>query len=145
MRLTDSTGQAHDVQEGRPQGRAATPYTKIGASEQVFAESEMRRQGHRWEVMTAPDGREEEEVTGALSYQDARRRLTDWRRERARRLLAGGAALGVSPRAAKELARRHRRRQRAPQCDALPASSVNTQSTAPGCVPTRGAGGPQFP
>jgi len=93
MTLTDSTGRAHDVQEGRPARRAATAYTKVGAREQAFDESEMRRQGDRWEVAIAPDGCAEE-VTGDLTYPEARRRLTDWRRERARRLLAGDTAAG---------------------------------------------------
>jgi hypothetical protein len=68
-------------------------YTKIGASEQAFRESEMRRAGAGWEVVTRPDGLEE--ITGDLGFQEARRHLGAWRRERARQLLAGNP---VAPR-----------------------------------------------
>jgi len=65
-------------------------YSKIGASEQAFRESEMRRAGASWEVVTRADGAED--VTGDLGFQEARRRLGAWRRERARQLLAGNPA-----------------------------------------------------
>jgi hypothetical protein len=90
MRLFDSRGIPHDVQIGGARPRASTGCTKMAASEQALSESEMRRCGDRWEVVTSPADREE--VTGDLDYQAARRLLGAWRRERARQLLNGNAA-----------------------------------------------------
>jgi hypothetical protein len=68
----------------------ALRYTKIGVSEQAFRESEMRRAGDGWEVVTRPDGLEN--ITGDLGFQEARRCLGAWRRARAQQLLAGNPA-----------------------------------------------------
>jgi hypothetical protein len=66
-------------------------YTKIAASEQAFRESKMRPAGARWEVVVRPEGGLED-VAEDLGYQEARRHLGAWRRERARQLLARNPA-----------------------------------------------------
>ena len=88
LAVTDSRGNLIQVHTPYPLPGCgvALGHTKQGARQQALWESGLRRQGQSWELVLAPDDREE--VTGDLSYQDARRRLAAWRRERARQLLA---------------------------------------------------------